>query len=318
MNDTWSVIVEERGREGSVLYREAKHAMRCYWEIGGELGPAAAVALVRVGTVAEWRTHHPWAVERRAEILHRLGSELIRQRAPTCRAQMDEASGWMQLLPVASANRAAPTGSQEEPAEAVNSMPPAPPRAMPGGGTSDAQVRAVEFVRRFTALRTKLALGTGCAAILIAALLWLGRTLLTIETTGTRFGDSVRSGNTIATMIQRLDPYIPTPNRNHGKNTYSMGILLHAADGSARPRLLRVSSGHDASSLQNSRVLGADAARIWFRAPDLGALDLQSGRLLDAAQLASVRSLAPSPSANSPIWRPVTRHSCCTSPRAAS
>ena len=44
-----------------------------YWEFGG----GDSVAIVTVGDAAEWRERHPWATERRAEILRYVGDELI-------------------------------------------------------------------------------------------------------------------------------------------------------------------------------------------------------------------------------------------------
>jgi hypothetical protein len=85
----WSVSFGERGRDGYVYYSEfVVRAMSFYWEFGG----GDTVAIVSYGSVEEWKKEYPWAVERRPEILDRVAKEVIRQRAPGCRAVIDEKS----------------------------------------------------------------------------------------------------------------------------------------------------------------------------------------------------------------------------------
>lgn len=83
----WSVSFGERGREGYVFYSEfVVRVMQFYWEFGG----GDTVAIVSCGTEQEWQKEYAWAVARRAEILDRVAKEVIRQRAPGCRAVIDE------------------------------------------------------------------------------------------------------------------------------------------------------------------------------------------------------------------------------------
>lgn len=83
----WSVSFGERGRDGYVYYSEfVVRTMSFYWEFGG----GDTVAIVSYGTEAAWKKEYPWAVARRAEILDRVAKEVIRQRAPSCRAVIDE------------------------------------------------------------------------------------------------------------------------------------------------------------------------------------------------------------------------------------
>lgn len=309
MSGSWSVIIEDRGREGTVRYSEPQGAIECYHEIGG----GSAVASVRVGTEAEWLARHPWAVARRAEILERIGSELVRQRAPSCSVLVDEESGWMHLVPrggpPAPPPAPGPSFGTESPPPPPPGAPAAPAPSQPGpnshrsaGGGSAPPAppppaspleRAAQFHRRFSATRAKFALAGGVTALACAALLWLGRSALSIDTSGSPFGDSVRTGNTIATMVSHLDPHLPSLHRDPSKDTYSLGILLQAADGSSTPRVVWIARRLSGSTVQHCRLIGADPSRIWFRGPEPGALSLGTLRVLTEAEYAAVQALAP-------------------------
>ncbi|WP_158218507.1 hypothetical protein [Synechococcus sp. 1G10] len=41
---------------------------------------------------SEWSARHPWAAGRRQEILERIAEEVVRQKAPTCSALIEERS----------------------------------------------------------------------------------------------------------------------------------------------------------------------------------------------------------------------------------
>jgi hypothetical protein len=89
----WSVDFAERGRDGYVYYREPAGAMTFYWGFGG----GDTVAIITVEKETKWRKEYPWAAARRQEILQRIASEAIRQKAPSCRVEIDEKSGCIYL-----------------------------------------------------------------------------------------------------------------------------------------------------------------------------------------------------------------------------
>ncbi|MBK9129886.1 MAG: hypothetical protein IPM13_19225 [Phycisphaerales bacterium] len=132
----------------------------------------------------------------------------------------------------------------------------------------------------YSRLEAKMALWLGSVVLVLALVAWLGRGLFMIETTGAPLGDSVRVGDTIATLIQRLEPYVPSLHRDHGKDTYSTGLLLHTAGSVAKPEYVPIARGYQAGSLQLSKFLACDAERLRFRAPEAGAYDLRRRRLL--------------------------------------
>lgn len=87
----WRVEIQESGRDGYIIYHEQSHSISFYWEFGG----GDVVAIVHIGQASAWNTRHPWAADRQPEIVERVIGEVIRQRAPSCRADIDEAGGFI-------------------------------------------------------------------------------------------------------------------------------------------------------------------------------------------------------------------------------
>ena len=89
MNDSrnhWRVEIPQGARNGYVGYYEGLNAISCYWEFGG----GDVVAIVHIGDAAEWRKKFAWAAERKHEITERIAKEVIRQKAPTCVADIQD------------------------------------------------------------------------------------------------------------------------------------------------------------------------------------------------------------------------------------
>lgn len=61
-----------------MLQRRPHRVSEAYFELGGN----DELAIGSFGSTDEWRMAHPWAVERRAEILRAIAAELVRQQAP--------------------------------------------------------------------------------------------------------------------------------------------------------------------------------------------------------------------------------------------
>jgi len=87
----WRVEVPMGERDGYVGYYEGPHAASFYWEFGGD----DVVVILHIGQSSGWSRQHPWAADRQREILERVTQEVIRQRAPTCKADIDEAGGYI-------------------------------------------------------------------------------------------------------------------------------------------------------------------------------------------------------------------------------
>ena len=88
------VSIEDRGRCGAVTYQDGAHRLVGYWEFSS----GEAIAYVRCGGAEEW-VRHPWALGRRAEILRYIADEVVRQKAPGCRAEIDQTSGDILVYP---------------------------------------------------------------------------------------------------------------------------------------------------------------------------------------------------------------------------
>src|SRR5579864_5652172 len=84
----WSVECKPAGQQGYVFYHEVEHELPFYWEYGG----GDFVVVVRFDEPDKFALRHPWAVQRKREILERVARELVRQQAPGCRAEIDEHS----------------------------------------------------------------------------------------------------------------------------------------------------------------------------------------------------------------------------------
>ncbi|MFZ1693434.1 MAG: hypothetical protein WAT74_09575 [Flavobacteriales bacterium] len=87
------VTITEEGRSGSVYYESEGRRITGWWEFAG----GDAVAIVSMGSASEWQHGHPWAVAQRAEILHFVGDEVVRQKASSCKADIDEEGGWITI-----------------------------------------------------------------------------------------------------------------------------------------------------------------------------------------------------------------------------
>jgi hypothetical protein len=114
-----------------------------------------------------------------------------------------------------------------------------------------------------------------------------GRTLFTIKTTGTPAGASARAGELIATPISRLEPYVPSLDRNHGRDRYTIGLLIHSAFDSGARRYVPVAQGKTGSDSVNVRISGVVGERVWFDAPETVVVDTRTARVLSPSDAAA-------------------------------
>jgi hypothetical protein len=259
---TRSVAITENGRDGRVVYREPAGEQSFYWEFGG----GDVVAIVQVGTADAWRTSAPWAVDRRGEILSYVAAEVVRQKAPGCRADIDDRGGCIYLRQGAAAS-----------APAV--------AATPASSTRATAVPRQFSMDKWRALRTRAAIGGLVVAVALGGLVWLKDTLLTIDPgKGTPLGASVRTDAHVATLIQTLQPYVPSLHRDHSKDRYRLSIFVVPLDGAA-PYLVPVVDDLAPSTYSLAKVLGSDGRTLWFDATGLHGIDLASRKLVSAAGL---------------------------------
>lgn len=244
-----AVSITENGRSGYVNYRDAGRELSFYWEFGG----GDTVAGVQVGTAADWQRDYRWAAHRRAEILQFVVAEVVRQKAPSCVAEIDERSGWINLRKSGDA-------------------PAAPPPAASGFSP-----------RRWQAVRSAFALAVLVVSLVFGGIMWIKNKVLVIDPgKGTPIGLSVRTDRHIATLIQTLEPYTPTLNRDHSKDTYAISLFIVPLDGTDT-RHVSISGGHSANSLGLVKVLGSDGRTLWVDVNGVGGVDLETFELLKGA-----------------------------------
>jgi len=153
-----TVTISERGREGHVTYTEGGNAITGYQEFGG----GDVVAIVSMGSAKEWGAHHPWAVDRRAQILRYVADELIRQKAPTCSAEVDESRGDILLRSSGAA------ASSMRIAGRASAQPSSPFDLSRGSGSAD-----VSWVRRYGEIKAKFGVFVLVVVLALCAVLWI-------------------------------------------------------------------------------------------------------------------------------------------------
>jgi hypothetical protein len=84
--ENWSVECEPAGQCGYFFYHEDARELSFYWEYGA----GDVVVIVRADDPTRLTTRHPWIIGREREILQRVADEVVRRRAPTCTAEIDE------------------------------------------------------------------------------------------------------------------------------------------------------------------------------------------------------------------------------------
>ncbi len=250
----WSVVIHEDGRRGQVVYRESSGSLAFYWEFGG----GNTVATIQVGDPETWQRQHGWAVGRRAEILRRVADEVIRQKAPSCRAEIDHPPGWISVQE---------TGA-----------PPAIP------DTRQQFIRVAERKSKIVSIAA-IVIFTGALA------LWGAKQLLSIRVPhGSPIGDSVRAGGEIATLIQTLEAYVPSLHRDPGKDRYSMSLFVWPVNGESKGRVIPLAEHLGAQESAWSELLGSDGRTVWFKLNGIGGIELATGKRIGPAELRAANS----------------------------
>ena len=242
-----SVEIVENGRSGSVVYREASNSLSLFWEFGGD----DTVAIIIGGDAASWARQHPWAKERRAEILRHIAEEAIRQKGPGGKARIDLQAGVIYLQQGNEPNRRAPAPSS---------------------------------VSRFKLYKIKAMIAL---ILLIACFLAIAiKVVFSVPPSkGIPLGASLRAADQIVTLIQTQESYIPTLHRNPENDRYRLGLLVLPVDGSSEGRLIPIGKEYRGPELQLVRILGYDGRTVWCAINEIIGVDLKSNKLLGAEDL---------------------------------
>jgi hypothetical protein len=252
----WRVRIIENGRDGNVLYQEGGEELSFYWAFGG----GDVVVSVAVGEASEWRTERPWAADRRDEIIARVAAEVIRQRKPGSQWVIDDTGRFINFIADG-------------------------PSALSDGATPTAKrAVAADLLWRLSRLKARMAAFVLMLTILAGGVLFVGRSLFTIKTVGAPIGASARAGDFIATPMGRLEPYVPSLDRNHGRDRYTTGLLLHSARDPGFKRYVPVAEGKTGSDLAKARIAGVAGPLVWYDAPETAVIDAEAARILSTEE----------------------------------
>jgi hypothetical protein len=260
-----SVTIVEEGREGRVEYGDGLRTISGYWAFGG----GDVVTIVSMGSREDWQRSHAWALDKRAGILRFVADEVIRLRAPSCTAEIDEESGEILIR------------------QGRDAVSPAKAAAVPSG-----QAKAVAFVRRYRDVREKFAIAALIVALVGGGLFWLGQKASTVTPVSgvplrqsLRFdsSDPARPGG-VATLIETTDPYPLDISGRGGDRTGSLSILVTPLDGS-NPRLIPFARGLSSGAYSLARILGSDGRTLWFDAAGLRGVRLSDYALVTTNDL---------------------------------
>jgi hypothetical protein len=244
---TARVEISGTGRSGTLTWREAEGVIPCHWEFGGN----DVLAVVHCGSVDEWGMHYPWAVSRRPEILRHIAGEVIRQQAPGSQASIDNNTGVVLIR-----------STQKTDASA-----------------NHIRQKNAAWVWRYRDLRAKLGLIVLAGTIVFAAAAWVKTRLLVIDPgKGTPVGLSVRTHTHVATLLQTLVPYTPSPNRDHSKDRYDISVFLVPLGGEA-PHLILVARDLSPNQFALAKILGSDGQKLWIDVSGIYTVDLSSNSL---------------------------------------
>lgn len=259
-----SVTITEQGRSGRVRYAEGARAIDGYFEFGG----GDVITIISMGSREEWAHGHAWALADRGRILKFVADEAIRQRAPSCVAEIQDERGDILL-------RQGASGNQKADAQAAK------------------QAKASAFVHRFMALKAKLGAAVFAALCIAGALMWFSGKAFTVEpASGVPLGEAVRTDTVIASLIQKTDPHLPRWSGRGGNDTTSISLFLIPLDG-GKPRLVPVASKLTPNAYQLARIMGSDGRTLWFDVAGLYGVRLDEYRLVTTGALRAANPSLP-------------------------
>jgi hypothetical protein len=263
-----NVSISDHGRSGFVVYRDHSGSLDFHWDFGG----GDEVVTLRVTDPAAWANGSAWPIDRRPELLRFVAAEVIRQKAPTCRAEIDEAAGVLHLRQAA----------------------PMPVRPSPPAGSG------FDWLPRLTLGRGLVVLGVAVSLVGLAGFV---RHALQIDPgKGMPIAQALRTERYVATLVRSLEAYVPSLHRDAGQDRYTIRLDLVPLDGSAT-RQVPLRHGLTASSTPFARLLGSDGRVVWFDVAGIGGVDLGSLQLLPAK---AVQQAAPALARSAPgaaSWR---------------
>jgi hypothetical protein len=141
----------------------------------------------------------------------------------------------------------------------------------------------VALVTRLNRFRMLLALVLAAIALVVAFV--FGTPWLRVKTTGTPIGPSVQTPGHVASLLQRIEPYIPFGHKRKD-DRYRFDVLVHSKTDAASRRVISLAR-HRPYSAGGARaaLLGADGDVVWLQLPEISGCNLSTGTVISAADL---------------------------------
>ena len=92
----------------------------------------------------------------------------------------------------------------------------------------------------------------------------------------------MRTNQHVATLIQTLEPYVPSLHRDASKDRYRISILLSPLDGRSAGRLITIAEGLSTGQFVLPRILGSDGRTLWFDVVGIGGIDVTTFHVVRA------------------------------------
>lgn len=202
---------------------------------------------------------------------------------------------------------------------ASKSVPPVPfgppgaggaPRPSSGGGAPPRRPRAPFGRDRLVGILALI-------VVSVTALLIGVKSMFMIRSpTGSPWGPALRTDTDVVQLISRLEPYVPTLHRDPAKDRYEVNVYLQPLDGGPG-RLVNLRRHLPIARMPGEWcLLGSDGTYLWYFVDGIGALDLASGRQIDAEDLRranpGLANLPDFDNSNDPLIAPEARRPIAT------
>lgn len=102
---------------------------------------------------------------------------------------------------------------------------------------------------------------------------------------GSPFGPSIRTGQYIVTLMETLQPYIPSLSRSGGNDRFRIGVFICPVDQRSPGRLLPIGGGFRANDSSTMKLLGGDGRYVWCHIKGLVGVDTRTGKIIRAEDL---------------------------------
>lgn len=102
---------------------------------------------------------------------------------------------------------------------------------------------------------------------------------------GIPIGLSVRSRDSVFTLIRTMEPYVPSLHHDPTKERFRVALFVQPIAGGGEPRMIPIAKGVQAGELHFTSILGQEGDVVWCSLHDLFGVNLKTGRMVRSADL---------------------------------